>query len=108
MSATSREAQQSHRSEAIRGNDYDITVSGKKGLLFRGSYMVVSAGGSTTSKSVLGVVPATYTASGSLVSASFQKQSERGELEVTITKNGMRQQQESTLAPYGVVTIASR
>jgi hypothetical protein len=95
----------------IRGDDFDIKVDGTPGLVFQGSYLVVSGSGTVT-KSVIGVVPWTATASGSLVSVSFQKRSystnDLRELKVTLTKNGETVQQASTLAPHGVVGASTR
>lgn len=87
-------------------SDFTIKVTGTNGLSFSGSYMGVTSGG-TTSKSVDGTVPATYTVSGSIVSCSFQKKSESGSLAVQILKDNKVVKESDTTAAYGVVTAAT-
>jgi hypothetical protein len=86
---------------------YVVRVEGSPGLSFSGSYMGVTSGGSQQ-QSVDGVVPASYTVSGSIVSATFQKKAERGTLNVSIETNGRAVQNSSTSAAYGVVSLASK
>lgn len=92
----------------VSGDDsyYVIRVEGSPGLSFSGSYMGVTSSGSQQ-QSVDGTVPASYNVSGSIVSATFQKQSENGSLTVSIEMNGRSVQKSSTSAAYGVVSIAS-
>jgi hypothetical protein len=92
---------------ASGGNSsYVVRVEGSPGLSFSGSYMGITGGGSQQ-QSVDGTVPASYTVSGSIVSATFQKQSENGALTVSIEMNGHIVQKSSTSASYGVVSVAS-
>lgn len=86
---------------------FTIKVSGTSGLKFSGSYMTVRAGGASTSKSVEGTVPAEYNLRGIIVSCTFQKQSEKGNLRVDIFKDGTGVSQSETSAPYGVVSVAT-
>lgn len=67
-------------------SEYTITLHGTTGLPYHGSIMVVG-GGSSRSRSVDGVVPATFTETGDLVSVSFQKEEKDGLLAVIITTN---------------------
>lgn len=85
---------------------YVVRVEGSPGLSFSGSYMGVTSGGSQQ-QSVDGAVPANYTVSGNIVSATFQKKSEGGTLVVSIENNGSTVQKSSTTAAYGVVSLAS-
>lgn len=87
-------------------SNYVIRVEGSPGLSFSGSYMVVTGNGSQQ-KSVESTVPASYNVSGSIVSATFQKQSESGSLNASIEMNGRTVQKSSTSAAYGVVSVAS-
>jgi len=61
-------------------------------------------GGSTT-KSGSGC--ASFTIHSSIVSACIQKQTEWGYLTVKILKDGQLMEQQSTTAPYGVVTVSA-
>ena len=54
-------------------SDFTVQVTGTSGLKFIGDYMTATTSGGSTSKSVEGTVPATYTVSGSIVSVVFQK-----------------------------------
>lgn len=94
-------------STSIFSSDYTVNVSGTPGLGFSGSYMVVTASGKSESKSVDGKVPQSYQLSGSIVSVSFQKQSESGVLEVQILKDGRVISASDTSAAYGLVTAAT-
>jgi len=59
-------------------------------------------GGSTTRSG-----SASFTIHSSIVSACIQKQTEWGYLTVKILKNGQLVEQQSTSAPYGVVTVSA-
>jgi|CryGeyStandDraft_6_1057127.scaffolds.fasta_scaffold00453_12 hypothetical protein len=61
-------------------------------------------GGSTTRS---GSGSASFTIHSSIVSACIQKQTEWGYLSVKILKNGQLVEQQSTSAPYGVVTVSA-
>jgi hypothetical protein len=89
-------------------SSFTIKVTGSSGMKFSGSYMSVTTGGSNTSKSVEGIVPEEFTITGSIVSCSFQKQSEGGFLKVEILKNGKSVSHSETYAAYGVVTAATQ
>jgi hypothetical protein len=89
-------------------SQYEIKVTGDAGMKFSGSYMVVEVGGSSTSKSVEGTVPASYSVAGSMVSVAFQKQSDTGgRLKVAILKGGKVAKESETTAAYGMVTVAT-
>jgi hypothetical protein len=75
---------------------------------FSGSYMVITSGGQTTSRSVDGTTPAEYTVQGSIVSCVFQKADKGGSLTVNIIKGGKVVASEHTTADYGVVSIATQ
>jgi len=86
---------------------FTIEVSGTADLKFSGSYLVITADGTSTSRSVDGTVPQTYTVTGTMVSVSFQKRTEGGLLQVRILKDGRAVASESTTAAYGVVSVAA-
>jgi len=88
-------------------SDFIIEVSGTSGLQFSGSYMSVTSGGQSTSRSVDGIVPAQYSISGYIVSCAFQKKSEGGTLKVRILKDGKVVSYSETSATYGVVSVAT-
>ena len=86
---------------------YTIKVTGSDKCKFSGSYMIVTAGGQSQSKTVEGRVPAEFECRGSIVSTSFQKQGENGRLKVQIMKGGRLVNESETTAAYGVVSAAS-
>lgn len=81
---------------------YTIEVSGTSGTEFTGSI-----GGGSSSRTVEGTVPASYTVSGWPAVAVIQKTDEYGFISVTIKKDGETLDSESTSASYGVVTVSS-
>ena len=92
----------------FRGDqDYSISVTGSKGLTFHGSYMAVAADGSSSSQSVEGTVPANYTVNGKIVSTTFQKKGEDGNLTVRISRDGAVVKEATTSAAYGVAAAAA-
>lgn len=91
-----------------RSSDYTIRVGGTNGVPFHGNYMLIDGSGNSDSRSVEGRAPATYSVHGMMVSVSFQKQQERGELTVSIEKGGQTLKAAQTQAAYGVVTAVSR
>jgi hypothetical protein len=86
---------------------YTIQVTGTSGVQFSGSYMVTDSGGSSTSQSVDGTVPQTYTVTGTIVSVVFQNQGDSGTLSVQILKDSTVVKQATTTAAYGVVSVAT-
>jgi predicted nucleic acid-binding Zn ribbon protein len=95
------------RSTGVVEQDFTIRVTGDAGLKFHGSYMIVSNSGSSSSQSVEGVTPTTYNATGKIISTSFQKKGERGNLRVEILRGSEVVKQSSTSAEYGVVSVAT-
>ena len=92
-----------------RGSDFEIRVRTSPSSPYSGSYMVVAPGGANSSHSVEGSGAATYPASGaSIVSAVFQKKDAEGVLTVELWKGEQLVKTESTVAAYGVVSIAER
>jgi hypothetical protein len=87
--------------------EFQIKVSGTAGLPFSGSYMVVSSGGQSVSKSVDGTVPTQYSVEGMMVSVAFQKQTEDGTLKVEILRDGQVVKSSDTTAAYGLVSVAT-
>jgi len=86
---------------------FQIKVSGTEGLEFSGSYLVTTADGKVTSKSVDGFIPAQYSVTGTMVSVAFQKQTEVGTLIVDIIKDNKVIANEDTTAAYGIVSVAT-
>ncbi len=89
-------------------SDYIIHVKGTEGAKFSGSYMIMRPDGSSTQKSVEGVIPTEFKMRGSLISASFQKQGKNGTLIVEIARGGRIVNQSDTNAAYGVVSVATQ
>jgi hypothetical protein len=90
-------------------NSKDLkSLTGSDSVKFAGSYLTLTAGGSSTSQSVEGTVPAIYGTTGTMVSCEFQNMGEYGWLDVTITKDGAWAGQSTTSAAYGVVTVATQ
>jgi hypothetical protein len=69
--------------------------------------MVVKADGKSTSKSVDGVVPVTYSVTGTVVSVAFQKKTEIGTLKVEILRGSTMVNSSDTTAAYGLVSVAT-
>lgn len=92
---------------AMTDTDFIVKVTGTEGLKFNGSYMITTTEGKSESKSVEGTVPAEYTMKGNIVSVSFQKQAEAGDLKVEILQGDKVVAQSETSAAYGVVTVAT-
>jgi hypothetical protein len=90
-----------------RDSAFQIKVSGTEGLFFSGSYLVITADGQSISKSVDSLIPAEYSVTGTMVSVTFQKQTEDGFLKVEIIKDGEVLADEYTIAAYGIVSIAT-
>jgi hypothetical protein len=84
------------------------SLTGSDSVKFTGSYLTLTAGGSSTSQSVEGTVPATYETTGTMVSCEFQNAGQYGWLDVTVTKDGAWAAQSTTSAAYGVVTVATQ
>jgi hypothetical protein len=82
-------------------------LTGSDSVKFTGNYLTITAGGSSTSQSVEGTVPATYTVTGTMVSCEFQNAGKYGWLDVTITKNGAWAAQSTTSAAYGIVMAST-
>jgi len=87
-------------------SDYVIRVTANPGLEYNGSYMVVTSGGQSISKSVDGIgggpdKPIEYSVKGNIVSVAFQKKGEQGTLIVEILKNEKVVASSSTQAAYG-------
>lgn len=93
---------------SVLQSSFTIKVTGTDGLKYSGSYMTVMADGKNSSKSVDGTVPGEYTVDASMVSVTFQKQSESGALKVEILKDGEVVAENETEAAYGVVTAATQ
>jgi hypothetical protein len=93
---------------SLFSSDFTIKLSGSPGLKYNGSYMVVTAGGDSTSKTVDGSVPDQFNVSGTIVSTQFQKQAESGDLKVEIVKGGSVVAESETSVAYGVVSAATQ
>lgn len=89
-------------------SDYTIKISGTNGLKVSGGYMVIKADGSSTQKTVDMRIPSELQVRGQMVSVSFQKQSERGQLVVTILRDGQPVSSTDTDAAYGVAAVATQ
>lgn len=97
---------------------YEVVVTGiapsssggskEVGIPFHGSYMTMAPGGSSSSQSVEGVTPQSYSTSGVLVSTTFQmKGTYEATLRVEIKVNGSVKKSAQTSAAYGVVSVAT-
>jgi hypothetical protein len=93
---------------SLFSSDFTIKISGSPGLKYSGSYMVLTASGDSTSKTVDGSVPDQFNVSGNIVSTTFQKRAESGNLKVEIVKGGSVVAESETSAAYGVVSAATK
>jgi len=93
---------------SLSEKEFTIRIEGAEGAKFSGSYAVVQSDGQNSTKSVDGTVPAEYTATGSLVSTSFQKQGEDGMLVVKIYEGDELVAEQNTEAAFGVVAVTSQ
>lgn len=90
-------------------HEFEIQINVRDGGRFSGSYMVVMPNGSSQSRSVEGAGYASYSASGSMVSSAFQKQTDGSAMMlVTILRDGTVVTSSSTTAAYGVVSLATQ
>ena len=88
---------------------YTIKVMGSpiNWLRFNGCYEIYTSQGELMSKSVSGIVPASYLIMDAVsISCVFQKESEDGTLKVEIVNGGKVVAKSETSATYGVVSIA--
>ncbi|MDD2297631.1 MAG: hypothetical protein PHX79_07445 [Sphaerochaetaceae bacterium] len=92
---------------AMTDTDFVVKVSGTEGAAFSGSYMTTTTEGQSESKSVEGTIPAEYNMKGNIVSVSFQKQAEAGDLKVEILQGDEVVAQSETSDAYGVVSVAT-
>jgi len=86
---------------------YEISVSGTSGVAFSGSFLVTDSNGSTVSQTVDGIIPQTYTLTGSAVSVELQKKGDSGTLAVQILRDSTVVGQGDTTDAYGVVNLAA-
>ena len=84
-----------------------ISVQGTSGVTFRGSYLATSDAGESKPTKIEGTVPAEFRVVGTSVYLTVQKQSERGQIDVEISKSGTLVKKQHTDAPFGVVGLAS-
>ena len=103
--------------EALRtvaqDDDFLLALHCGAGTRFSGSYLVVTASGTSTSHDLAGRCPkselVTASARGTIVSAVVQKRDESGWLRLTITnRRSMKSASSETSQPYGVVNAASQ
>ncbi len=87
---------------------FKISVGGTPGIPFQGSYMTTQPNGQSSSRSVEGVTPTSFNASGWMVSTAVQKKDSGGELSVSIQVEGITLKTETTSVPYGMVSIATQ
>ena len=89
-------------SSSVSSGPYTIEISGTSGIGFSGS-----VGGGSTSRTVDGTVPTTYTVYGWPAVAVIQNTKDYGTITVTIKENGETIKTETTRASYGIVTVSS-
>lgn len=89
-------------------SEFIVEVTGTPGLKFSGAHMTMMGNGSSNQKSVEGKTPTQYPLHGSIVSVNFQKQGTKGELIVTIKRDGKEVARSETTAAYGVVSLATQ
>lgn len=89
-------------------SDFMIKVTGTPGTKFSGGYLLMKPDGSSTQKTVDGKVPAEFALRGSMVSTSFQKQAQNGQLVVVVLRNGQEASRSDTDAAFGVVSVATQ
>jgi len=87
---------------------YPTTFTKIPNVEFSGSYMVISSGSQTTSRSVDGTTPAEYTVEGNTISCTFQKGADSVTLTVEVLCNGKVIASQYTTADYGVVSVATQ
>jgi uncharacterized protein YuzE len=92
---------------AMTDKDFSIKVTGDSGAKFSGAYDITTTEGKSENKSVDGTVPVEYNVKGNIVSVSFQKKAETGNLKVEILQDGKVVAQSETSAAYGVVSVAT-
>ena len=88
-------------------NAFMITVHGRDGTTFSGSYLAATATGEPKTIRIEGRVPAEFRVIATQMFVTVQKLTEDGQIEVEISKNGSTMKRQSTDAPYGVVGLAT-
>ncbi|MFA5366796.1 MAG: B-box zinc finger protein [Dehalococcoidia bacterium] len=86
---------------------YQISVSGTQGVAFSGSFLITDSNGSTVSQTVDGIIPQTYTLTGSAVSVELQKKGDSGILDVQILRDSTVVGQGDTTEAFGIVNLAA-
>jgi len=92
-----------HDGEAI----FAVSVKGTSGVSYRGSCLSTVYDGRSETTTIEGTVPAEFRVVGTSIYLTLQKRSERGKIEVEISKSGALVKKQYTDAPFGVVGIAS-
>jgi len=87
--------------------EFTIKVAANPNLPWSGSYLVMTAGGESVSRSVNGIGPWEVVVKGTIVSVFFQKSRTDGLLRVQILEGGRVAAEAETTAEYGVVTVAT-
>ncbi len=95
-------------SDPSKPKSFKISVSGTPGIPFQGSYMTTQSNGQSSSKTVDGVIPPSFNASGWMVSTAFRKKDSGRELSVSIQVEGITLNTETTTVPYGIVSIVTQ
>lgn len=89
-------------------SDFIIKVEGTPKLHVTGQIMVVTGNGTSTQKSMEGPVPFDVTTRGMIVSASFQKGQDKGDLVAIVFKDGKEVTRSDTNAKFGMVSVATQ
>jgi hypothetical protein len=86
---------------------FAVSVKGTSGVSFRGSCLSTGYDGQSKTTTIEGTVPAEFRVVGTSIYLTLQKRSERGQIEVEISKSGALVKKQYTDAPFGVIGLAS-
>jgi hypothetical protein len=89
-------------------SDFVIKVDGTPKMHVTGNIMVVTGAGTSTQKSMEGPLPFEVTTRGVIVSASFQKGQDKGDLVAIVLKDGKEVTRSDTNAKFGMVSVATQ
>lgn len=89
---------------------FTMRISGTPGVQFKGTYNLVNARGNSTSHTISGTVPKTYTIGpGTLMlSVAIHKMGRAGTLRLDVSQGPRHVVGHQTSSPYGGLTVAAR
>lgn len=89
-------------------SEFTVRLSGTTGMHVKGAYVLTTPEGTSTSKSAEIILPYELKIKGNILSVTYQKYTEEGQLSLELLKNGNVVSLKDTSAAYGVVIAGTR